>query len=154
MSESEFRIEKIRRRVAVLMVYGERLEGDIFLQPSARYRSGPQYPDELFNEPEPFLPLAVGSDLRIIAKENVVRVQFAPDAADTGEQGVEDSVEVDVTFSAGDEASGRLRLETRAERPRLLDFLNDDHQRFLTLRSADGITLINRRQIASIRQRR
>jgi hypothetical protein len=51
-------------------------------------------------------------------------------------------------------SSGALRLETRLERPRLLDYLNDESQRFITLRSPQGICLINRRQIAQVRPRR
>lgn len=151
---SEFRIEKIRRAVTLSLATGSELSGEIFLQPSARYRAGPQHPAELFNEPEPFVPVAVGPDLLLIAKDHVRTVQFADDSADTDLEGVEEEASVDVVFSDGKTASGQLRLETRAERPRLLDFLNDDHQRFLTLRSEQGIILINRRRIAQVRQRR
>jgi hypothetical protein len=61
---------------------------------------------------------------------------------------------VDVTFSDGTITSGHLRLETRADRPRLLDFLNNATQRFFVLRAPQGSILINRRQIAQMRQRR
>jgi hypothetical protein len=61
---------------------------------------------------------------------------------------------VDVLFPDGSVSSGALRLETRLERPRLLDYLNDESQRFITLRSPQGICLINRRQIAQVRPRR
>lgn len=151
---SEFRIEKIRRRVTIDMAGGSSLQGDIFLQPTARYRPGAQHPAELFNEPDPFVPVATAdAELVLVAKEQVLRVQFDRDAADTGQEGVEEAA-VDVVFPDGSVASGELRLETRADRPRLLDFLNDDHQAFLTLRSPEGIILINRRRIAQVRQRR
>lgn len=152
---SEFRIEKIRRRVMVTMVGGATLQGDVFLQPTARFRVGPQHPVELFNEPEAFLPLATAGDhLVMIAKQAVIRVQIERDAADTESEGVEEA-SVDVTFTDGSVISGPLQMETRADRPRLLDFLNDDHQpAFLTLRSSQGSILINRRQIVQVRQRR
>jgi hypothetical protein len=152
---SEFRIEKIRRRVMVTMAGGGTLQGDLFLQPSARYRLGPQEPVELFNEPDAFLPLATAGDhLVMIAKSQVIRVQFERAAADTDDEGVEEA-SVDVVFSDGSVTSGQLRMVTRADRPRLLDFLNDDHQPpFLTVRSPQGTILINRRQIVQVRQRR
>lgn len=152
---SEFRIEKIRQAVTVTLATGKQLTGEIFLQPTARYRSGPQHPAELFNEPEPFIPVSVADELLLVAKDQVMTVQFADDSADTDSEGVEEEeASVDVVFSDGSETGGQLRLETRVERPRLLDFLNDDHQRFLTLRSPQGVILINRRRIAQVRQRR
>ncbi len=152
---SEFRIEKLRRRVAIDLVGGARLDGDVFLQQSARYRSGPQSPAELFNEPDPFVPIATSdADFVLVAKAQVLRVQFAPDAADTDDREVE-GVAVEIVLADGSFANGELRLEMRAERPRLLDFLNaDDRESFLTLRSAADVLLINRRQIAQVRQRR
>ena len=151
---SDLRIEKLRRHVMVTMSGGGTLQGDVFLQPLARYRSGPQTPAELLNEPEPFFPLATAGDHHVlIAKEQVLRVTFERDAADTDVEGVEEAA-VDVTFADGSLTSGYLRLETRADRPRLLDYLNDDRGHFLTLRSPHGIILINRRQVVQVRQRR
>jgi len=153
-SISEYRIEKVRRRVTIALDGGETLEGDVFLQPAARYRHGPQDPAELFNEPEPFLPLATPGDRSIlIAKAQVRSVQFQDEDADTDLGGVAEA-EVEVTFTDGTSTSGALRLETRADRPRLLDFLNDDHQRFLRLRLPSGPCLINRSKIAKVRERR
>lgn len=151
---SEFRIEKVRRCAVVTLAGGGTVQGDFFLQPTARYRVGPQHPAELFEEPDPFLPLAIAADqLVFIAKAQVIRVQFAADPADTEVGGVEEA-SVDVTCTDGSVASGQLRLETRADRPRLLDYLNGETQQFLTLHSPDGILLINRRQIVQVRQRR
>ncbi len=152
---SEFRIEKLRRRVAIDLVGGAHLDGDVFLQRSARYRSGPQTPADLFNEPDPFVPIATGdAEYALVAKAQVLRVQFPPDGVDTDDREVK-GVAVDVVLTDGSIANGELRLEMRGEHPRLLDFLNaDDRQSFLTLRSAADILLINRRQIAQVRQRR
>jgi hypothetical protein len=150
---SEFRIEKVRRRVSVALAAGAALEGEIFLQPAARYRTGPQHPAEMLNEPDPFFPLSIGDELVLVAKEQVLRLQFEADAADTDLEGVAEAL-VDVLFPDGSVSSGALRLETRLERPRLLDYLNDESQRFITLRSPQGICLINRRQIAQVRPRR
>jgi hypothetical protein len=63
-------------------------------------------------------------------------------------------VAVDLVLADGSVAGGELRLETRASRSRLLDFLNEDSQRFLALRSPSCVRLVNRRQIAQVRHRR
>ena len=151
---SEYRIEKTRQRVTIALVGGATLEGDVFLQPTARYRAGPQPPEELFNEEEPFLPVAAAGDhLVLVAKDQITRVQFADDAADTDMEGVV-SAPVDLVFIDGSMFAGDLRLETRASRPRLLDFLNEERQRFMTLRFTGGVCLVNRRLISQVRQRR
>ena len=169
---SEYRIEKVRRRVSVALSGGGTLVGDIFLQPSARYRSGPQDPAELFNEPESFFPLATnGDELILIAKDHVKTVQFDDAEVDTFVDGVTDGrsdrrqavrsdsagvatgVVVEVVLRDGSHVDGELRLEMRSDRTRLLDFLNGGQQRFLTLRSPGRVCLVNWRQIAQVRQR-
>jgi hypothetical protein len=150
---SEYRIEKVRRRVSVTLSGGSMLHGEIFLQPTARYRAGAQDPSELFNENEAFVPLATGgNDLVLLSKRNVSRVQYDADAADTDGRGGTDA-SVEVVFTDGTRLSGLLRLEARTDRSRLLDYLNADHQRFLTLRSSNRIWLVNREQIAQVLQR-
>jgi hypothetical protein len=151
---SEYRIEKLRRPVTIVLAGGATLAGDVFLQPSARYRAGPQDPSELFNEDDQFIPLAGGGDeLVLVAKDQIRTVQFGVDAADTSPQGVA-GVTVDVVFADGSACSGDLRMETRASRSRLLDFLNEDTQQFLTLWSSSSVYLVNRRQVAQVRPRR
>ena len=41
----DYRIEKTRRAVDVTLANGARLEGDVFVQPFARFRSGPEEPE-------------------------------------------------------------------------------------------------------------
>lgn len=151
---SEYRIEKVRRRVSIMLEGGQQIRGDLFLQPTARYRPGPQDPADLLDEPEPFFPVAAdGDELVLVAKNQVRWVEFALDHADTDLGGVAEA-NVKVTFTDGSSANGALRLETRVDRPRLLDFLNADHQQFLRLYTPQGVCLVNRSKIAQVRQRR
>lgn len=150
---SEYRIEKIRRSVTMRLAGGATLAGEVFVQPTARFRAGPQHPADLFNEPEPFVPIAtVDDELVLVAKDQIAHVQFPGDGADTGVEGGSDAT-VDVWLADGSSLSGVLRLETRADRSRVLDFLNDEQQRFLTLHTPFGTCLVNRRQITQVRQR-
>jgi hypothetical protein len=150
---SEYRIEKVRRAVVVVLSEGVTIGGDVFLQSTARYRAGPQEPDELFNEPESFVPLAMpDGQLVLLAKDQIIMVQYASDGADTHVTGVAGTA-VDIVFADGTGCSGELRMETRASRSRLLDFLNEGHPRFLAVQAPDRMCLVNCRQIAQVRQR-
>lgn len=151
---SEYRIEKVRRHVSVAVSGGGTLEGDIFLQPSARYRAGPQDPAELFNEPELFVPfVGEGDHLILLAKDRLIWVQFDDLDVDPPVDGAPDA-SVEVLLADGSKVDGELRLDTRSDRSRLLDFLNGGRQRFLTLRSPAGVCLVNWSQIAQVRERR
>lgn len=151
---SEYRIEKVRRSVTLRLAGGVTLAGDIFVQPTARFRAGPQEPADLLNEPEAFIPVAtVEDELMLVAKDQIEHVQFPADGSDTHNDGVADAA-VEVWLTDGTSLSGVLRLETRADRSRVLDFLNDEQQRFLTLRTPFGTCLVNRRHITQVRQRR
>jgi hypothetical protein len=150
---SEYRIEKLRRAVTLVLRGGTSITGEVFLQPTARYRPGPQQPDELFNEDEPFVPIATADDqLLLLAKDHIAMVQYAATAADTPVGGVSGTA-VELVFADGTTCSGELQMETRASRSGLLDFLNEEHQRFLTMRTAHGVCLVNCRQIAQAVQR-
>jgi hypothetical protein len=99
------------------------------------------------------LPLATNGDqLLLLAKDQITMVQYAAQLADTPVGGVE-GASVDLVIADGTTCSGELQMVTRASRSRLLDFLNEEHQRFLTLRTEDGVCLVNCRQIAQAAQR-
>lgn len=152
-STSEYRIEKVRRRVAIILTGGARLHGDLFLQPSARYRVGPQDPLDLLNEADRFLPVAVdGTAMTLLAKDHIIRVQYEEREADTHLEGVSLAA-VDVHCIDGAVVGGTLRLETPADRPRLLDYLNDVPDAFLRVRMPTAVCLVNRRRIAQVRHR-
>jgi hypothetical protein len=151
---SEYRIEKVRRHVSLALSGVGTLKGDIFLQPSARYRAGPQDPAELFNEPEAFIPFVTDADdLILLAKERVAWVQFDDEDSDTSPDGTP-GTSVEVVLTDGSRLDGELRLDTRSDRSRLVDFMNGGHQRFLSLRSPAAICLVNWREIAQVRERR
>jgi hypothetical protein len=149
---NEYHIEKVRRRVTVLLAGGQSLDGELFLQPTARYRAGPQDPAELLAEADPFFPLAAAGGPLLVAKDQVVAVQFSGGTSDTGIEGAADA-EVDVVCAGGVELRGHLYLETRADRPRLLDFLNTPDQRYITLTTPTAVCVVNCRHVVFVRHR-
>ena len=156
LTANDYRIEKARCQVAVTTLDGERLVGDVFLQPFAHRRNGPESPADLLNDDDPFFPLALADGGTVLlAKERVREVEVPddrhPQTEDPyGEAGVR-FADVELTLLGNVVRSGCIRVELPYERPRLLDFFNRFAERFLTVYADDGVRLVNRRCIERVR---
>lgn len=151
MSE-DYRIEKVRHSVEVTLRNGQHIQGDIFLQAFARFKAGPELPSDVLNDADEFLPVVLANgDLLVIQKAHIAVVSTdIPDADEPTETGLIGML-IDVTLMDGDTRSGSVFPELRADRPRLVDFLNDTRLRFLSLFAADHLLLVNRAHIAFAR---
>lgn len=154
---SEYRVEKVRRRLALVLRSGERIEGDVFLRPVSRHRSRPEEPTDLLNDPEPYFALDRDGEALLVAKDNVARADTRYDAEDmenieTSALGASLGVPVEVTLVDGSLCSGSIFLESRSDRPRLMDFLNGYHGRFLPVVDATQVVLLNTQTIAHVRE--
>ena len=153
MLNLDYRIEKDRIAVVVTTMGGVRITGDLFVQPYTRQRMGREEAPDVLNSAEPFFPLASESDgTFLIAKDNVREVEI-PGPVDEELQIAVGSraVEIEMHLTGGAIETGAVFLEVPTDRPRLLDFLNRVHDRFLTLYSPDGVRLVNRRLIERVR---
>jgi hypothetical protein len=150
-SMSDFRIEKVRRVVEVTLTNGYRLDGDVFVQASTRFRSGPAEPLDLLNDDEAFLPLVLATGAAYLVNKAQIAVVGTPlpegdDAVDRAVVGMK----VELTLVDGSTHVGSIFLEVRANRQRLVDALNDLSLPFVALFTADQLRLVNRRQIAYV----
>jgi len=150
MSEA-YRVEKLRRHLSIVLADGERLQGDVFLRPLSRYRSRPEEPADLLNDPEPYFALVSDGSAVLVSKDNVVRAETHFEADDDLEV-ASLGVPVEVTLTDGSRCSGSIFLESRSDRPRLLDFLNSYHGRFVPVIDARQVVLVNTRTIAHVRE--
>jgi hypothetical protein len=153
-SSSEYRIEKGRRPVVVTTVGGDTIAGDVFVQPYARHRAGPEEPEDVLNSPEPFFPVVTeDGETLLVAKDQVAEVEGALTTDDDGAHHLAGmrSALVEVHLTGGAVRTGFVYLETPTDRPRLLDFLNRLPNRFLALQGADGARLVNSRFIEHVR---
>jgi hypothetical protein len=150
---SEYRIEKLRRPVAVVLRNGRRLEGDVFVGSQARLHDGPEDPSEHFNHPAPFFALSLREgEVLLVSKEQVAWVELMADTADNYFDVPHVGLEVEVELADGCMAAGSVFPETRVEHARLLDFLNEYAPTVLAVFAADRIRLVNRRVIAHVKQ--
>jgi hypothetical protein len=154
---SEYRVEKVRRRVALVLRTGERLEGEVFLRPVSRHRTRPEDPTDLLNDDDPFFALERGGEALLVAKDSVASAETGYDEEDvenieTSALGASLGVPVEVTLRDGTLCVGSIFLESRSDRPRLLDFLNGYRRRFLPVVGATQVTLLNTHTIAHVRE--
>jgi hypothetical protein len=154
---SEYRVEKVRRRVALVLRNGERIEGEVFLRPVSRHRSRPESPADLLNDDDPFFALDRDGEAFLLAKDGVASAETNEDEDDlqdleTSALGASLGVPVEVTMRDGTVCTGSIFLESRSDRPRLLDFLNRYQRRFLPVVGATQVTLINTQTIAHVRE--
>ena len=148
---SDYRIEKVRRTVEVTLSNGHRLDGDVFVRASNRFRSGPEEPLDLLNDDEPFLPLVLTTGAAYLVQKaqiSMVRTRL-PQGDDTMDRAVV-GMKVELTLIDGSTHLGCIFPDVRADRPRLIDALNTSLP-FLALFAAEQLRLVNRRHIAYVR---
>ncbi|MFL5576423.1 MAG: hypothetical protein ACJ79S_10690 [Gemmatimonadaceae bacterium] len=152
---NDYRIEKDRLPVVIVTADGARMSGELFVQPYARFRMGPEEAPDIMNGGESFFPFAMeGGETVLIAKDHVREVELAPTAAAPDDldpaTGARRAM-IEMTLVDGAVISGAVYLEVPFDRPRLLDFLNRFDRRFITLHDAGGTRLVNRRLIERVR---
>ena len=152
-TNSDYRIEKDRLIVGVNTVGGQHIGGAMFVQAYARHRKGPEDPRDVVNDADAFFPLELhDGTTRLIAKEHVLELEIAGDESiDAGSEMLARAARVEITLLGGRTRTGIIFLEVPFDRPRLLDFLNRFHERFITLRTEHGVSLINRRLVELVR---
>lgn len=149
---NEYRIEKLRCPVTVVLQGGERIAGDLFVSAAVPYRIGPEDAVDVFNAAEEFVPLAHASgEILILAKSRVAEVETGPPSEHEEMRiaGAKPSA-IEVTLAGMPPRTGSMLLAVRHERPRLLDYLNSLTDRFLVLHDADGVRLLNRALIERV----
>lgn len=148
---SEYRIEKIRRELSLQLSDGSRMDGEVFLRSVSRLRSRPEEPADLLNDPEPFFALVRNGETVLVSKAQVTSATTTvdeDDALDTGALGVI----VEVTLHDGTICDGSIFMESRNDRPRLLDYLNTYRERFLPIVTPGQLLLVNTESIAHVRE--
>jgi hypothetical protein len=148
---NDVRIEKERVAVSITMVGGERMSGSLFA-PQIYPPGGQEDPLHLLNEPEPFFPLGLGTgEVLLIAKDRVLEIVLDESSGAEELPGSAPTALLQLTLAGGLTYVGSVRLEVRASRPRVLDYMNHCMERFMALRTDEGVRLINRTMIERVR---
>lgn len=149
-----YRIEKQRLEVTVTLASGQGFRGCIFMPACVAGHAGEPGASSLFNDPDPFFPLELDSgEVLLISKDRVMEVDGLP--LSEKEEVLRSSMPMsllEMTLVGGITHFGSMLLEVRAPgRSRVLDFLNESADRFLTLYTDQGVRLVNRTFVESVR---
>lgn len=155
LSARDYRIAKQRCELTLRLADGAPINGTIFVHPSIYRPTGFEEPIDVFNGSEPFFPMELeDGEVVLLAKDRVVEVWGAGlEVSDDDElrRASARSVTLEITIAGGVVHVGTVLLEMPAERPRIIDFLNNQRDRFLSVHAADGMRLINRSLIDRVR---
>lgn len=149
---NDLRIEKKRLGVAVMLMSGTRLDGELFVLASGHRLGQLEDAPEALNSVEPFFPLALRTgDTLLVSKDNVRTVAVARQYVHADESlGI--LTRVEIALRDGERLSGSLIIEPIAGHTRVLDHLNRHKERFLTLFGRDSVLLINRLLVERVRK--
>ena len=148
---NDVRIEKERVAVSITMVGGELLTGNLFA-PQIYPPGGVEDPLRLLNEPEPFFPLGLPTgEVLLISKARVLEIGIDGSLGAEELPGSAPTALLQLTLAGGMTYVGSVRLEVRASRPRVLDYMNHCMEPFMALRTDEGVRLINRKMIERVR---
>lgn len=148
---NDYKIDKLRRRLSLIFMDGRTLDGEVFLRPVSRFRSRPEEPTDLLNDPDPFFALVRDGATTLVSKASVARVATITHTPDEGDVPLV-GVPVEVTLKDGSVCRGSVFPETRSERPRMLDYLNSYRDRFLPVVDTRQVWLVNVNTIAHVRE--
>lgn len=150
---NDYRVEKDRVHVVLVTVGGERIAGEVFVQPFTMNHRGPEEVVDLLNGPDAFFPLRCDDGaIRFFLKDRVLQAELAEDAPDSdGRRAYAREAQVEVAVGPGLSYRGTITYEVPSARPRLLDYLNRLDRRFLQVHTDDGCRLVNWRLMDSLR---
>ena len=149
---NDYRIQKERVPVVLTTVGGERIAGELFVQPNVRNRYGREEPSDVLNSAEPFFPICDEDGMMfLVAKDRVRELEVELDSRHNEEWRIGSPATIEVALTGGALRTGVIYLESMAGRSRVIDFLNRVHERFLTLHTATGELLINRSAVERVR---
>ncbi len=154
-SANPYRIETVRRAVALTMIGGEELRGSVFIHSSSQRPFELEDVSELFNSEEQFFPLELETEEVILVSKARVAEITGTGGEDAGDQPTTGTPAptalLQVLLIGGEVRVGSIRLDSRPDRARVLDYLNRLHARFLTLYTSNEARLINRSLIDRVR---
>lgn len=146
---SQYFIEKIEVAVTLFMADGLVREGYVYLSRFSALHPGEQTVEEMFNEPDPFVPLRKkDGQFSIIRKGAITHLRFEsplpPMSSSLGEE-----IGIKVHFPGGEFLQGEITLYGPDDKRRLQDFLNIT-RRFFQITSDAAHYLVNPEMVSEV----
>jgi hypothetical protein len=147
-----FRIAKARMPAALVLLGGQRIHGDLFVQAGGQALTYVEGAPEFLNSADAFFPVRIDSGVTLlVSKSHVLTVEVERQYASSAEQAYGDMTNVEIAMEGGPVLRGEIRLEAYNGHARVLDYINRSADHFLLLRRAEDVALLNRRHIVYIK---
>lgn len=151
---NEYRVPTAQVEAVVTCSNGQSLTGVVFMPVLSAVHAGRMRPAEWINGRLQFFPFRLGPDgpSLLLNKSQVVALRVVP-SADAGDRSDPDASEVPVrrvsVEAGGCTFHGELLIDMPVSQQRVVDYLNRE-ERFLTLHTPEGETLVNKELIARV----
>lgn len=146
---SQYFVEKIEVAVTLFMSDGLVREGFVYLSRFSACHPGEQTVEEIFNEPDPFIPLRKkDGQFCIIRKGAVTHLRFDRTAEDANRH-MGEQIGIRIHFAAGEFLQGKVLLYGPNDKRRLQDFFNSA-RKFFQINSDSAHYLVNPEQISEV----
>lgn len=149
VNPNELTVPKERQKIAVHLVGGETLSGNIFLEYHPESMTLYQKVSDFLEHTNTFFPLTTDAGApQFISKKSVrmVKVDYPDEDPAFALMHVE---EISVLFADGSKVSGMLMADIPPERKRLSDCLNLSTQ-FLSARTPGAVLFINKQTVLKV----
>ena len=156
----EYRVAK-KEVIAEVTIAGEKPAVlTLFLAGQTQHHAGDERPSDLLNGPDMFLPaIDRKGKLRLLRRDAVVVItvpaEYEPGAegpaAEAAPVPSSRHAEVEVILEGGGVIRGTVEYDMPETRSRLIDFLNRE-DRYLAVRRAGQVHLVNKRHIARVNE--
>ena len=149
---SIFQVPRREASARILLDDGRTLDGKVYLAVTGHDGRPETVWERLNDAGEEFVPVACGPDRFLLNKSGIITVTVSDEDDAVHDDTYDGAREtpVRVSLAGGISLIGRLHIAMPQERSRVLDYLNAA-PRFLPLHSPEGITLVHRRFIVSVR---
>ncbi|MBA2490463.1 MAG: hypothetical protein H0V34_01745 [Gammaproteobacteria bacterium] len=149
MDKDALRIPTTMQRADLWVDPGQCVSGSIFLHLETRRHAGQERPEDVLNEPEPFLVFRTDppNELRLYCKRRITLMQYL-DEQPSNEMAGRTILGCRLLLADGVMVAGSIREFLPPERPRLFDYLNNCSESFIRLHLEAGMVgLINKEHI-------
>jgi hypothetical protein len=143
------RVSVETRQVELVLVTGDRISGEFFLQLQGMHLTGPQRVGEVLNAEECFLPLRIADSVRLVNLDQIVAVYTASEGEFDPLLMLGEEHQIQVTPVVGEPIKVKIHVNLPSGRNRAKDFLNQP-KRFLLFLYNDQVVYLARNKILQV----
>ncbi|MGK2856729.1 MAG: hypothetical protein ACSLFQ_05925 [Thermoanaerobaculia bacterium] len=144
----DFRVPMVEMEVTVAMTETEPLVGVIFLSPYSHRHEGFETVDEYLNGDRAFFPMTMGGVSKLVNRDQILWLRAPRYPGEVAYAAAE--ADVILEMIDGMRVEGMFEIARPIGQARISDVLNNDRDRFVSLRDGDESYYANKRFIRQV----